>query len=143
MWHVSPESKIQLVNCKLPPKSLLVLLSLSDICVIDAYTYWSFSLSTFLHYLCGAQLHLSLKRTWFCHISFSLGGFGYLAIRWYLDLHLTHLQGVRSVRCLSEAPATRYFSFLFLILTFFYRIVSISTKVHFNWTIYSLSLFLP
>ena len=48
--HVSPESKIQLFNCKVSPKYLLGLLSLSEICAIYEYIFWSLSLSPFLYY---------------------------------------------------------------------------------------------
>ena len=37
MWHVDPESKIQLVNCELSPKFSLGLLSLTYMRAIDAY----------------------------------------------------------------------------------------------------------
>ena len=41
IWHIAPESKIQLVNCKLSPYSLLPRLSSLDIHAIDAYILWS------------------------------------------------------------------------------------------------------
>ena len=129
IWHIAPESKIQLVNCKLSPKYLLELLSLSDIRSINAYIFWSLLLSPLLHYFCDAWLHLSLKRICFCHFSLYLGGFGNLAIRGSSDPHLKHLRGVHSVRLLSETPATRSFSFSFLILLVFKYIMIGTSKI--------------
>ena len=37
MWQVAPESKIQLVSCKLSPKYLIGLSALEEICATDAY----------------------------------------------------------------------------------------------------------
>ena len=39
IWHIDPESKIQLVNWELTPKSLLELLWSPDVHSIDAYIY--------------------------------------------------------------------------------------------------------
>ena len=77
MWHVAPESKIQLINCELSPKFLLGNSSLPDIRAIDAYIFWS---SLFL-LLSRAQLPFSLKRTCFRRFSLSFGGFGHFSIR--------------------------------------------------------------
>ena len=49
MWHVAPESKIQLVNCELSPKFPLGHLLLPDIRAIDAYIFWSLLLLPLLH----------------------------------------------------------------------------------------------
>ena len=49
MWHVAPESKIQLVNSELSPKFPLGHSSLSDIYVIDAYISWSLLFSPLSH----------------------------------------------------------------------------------------------
>ena len=48
IWHVAPESKIQLVNCKLSPRSLLELLPLPKIRAIYAYIYCLLSFSLLL-----------------------------------------------------------------------------------------------
>ena len=116
MWHVSPESKIQLVNCKLSPKFPLGNLSLPEICVIYADIFWSLLFLLLSH----ESLPFSLKRTCFRRLSLSFGGFEYFAIRWYSDPHLKHFLGVRSVRLLSELPATRAFYFSCLILMNFF-----------------------
>ena len=39
MWQVAPESKIQLVSCKLSPKQLLGISALEDMRVRDAYIF--------------------------------------------------------------------------------------------------------
>ena len=57
MWHVAPESKIQLVNYELSPKFPPGHLSLPDIHAIDAYIFWSLLFLTFLH----AQLPFLIK----------------------------------------------------------------------------------
>ena len=41
IWHVAPESKIQLVNCELSPYFTIWCSSLLDIRAIDAYILWS------------------------------------------------------------------------------------------------------
>ena len=59
MWHVAPESKIQLVNCEMSPKSPLGHSSLTYMSATDTYTFWFLLFSPFLH----AQLPFSLKPT--------------------------------------------------------------------------------
>ena len=138
---IAPEYKIQLVNCKLSRKYLLGFLSLPDIRAIDVYILWSSLFSP----LSRERLTFSLKRTCFCCFSLSFGGFGHFAIRWSSDPYLKHFRDVRSVCLLSEAPTTRSFSFYFLIL-----LKHVSAKwlvtaqnVHFVWTVFAISLFLP
>ena len=65
IWHVAHESKIQLVNCELSPKSLIEHSSLLDIPTIDAYIFWSLLFSLLSYSLCDSRLPFSLKRTWF------------------------------------------------------------------------------
>ena len=115
MWNISPESKYQLFNGKISPKFRLGHSSLSDICAIDAYIFWSVLCLPLLHSFCPERLLILLKRTWFRHFSFSFGRLGHFAIGLSSDLHLKHLRGVRSLRLLSESPPARYFSFYFLI----------------------------
>ena len=43
LWHVAPESKIQLVNCELSPYFSLSSSSSLDMRAIDAYIVWSLS----------------------------------------------------------------------------------------------------
>ena len=76
MWHVDPEYKIQLVNCKLSPYFSLERSSLLDIRAIDAYILWSSLFLPLLH----ARLPFSLKRTCFLRFSLYFGGLGYFAI---------------------------------------------------------------
>ena len=58
----------------------------------------------------------SFTRTYFIFpLSLYLGGFWHFAIRWYSYPHLKYLRGVRYVRLFSESPASRSFSFSFLI----------------------------
>ena len=66
MWHVAPESKIQLINCELSAKFPLGNLSLSDIRAIDAYIFWSVLFLALLY----ARLHFSFKRTCFRHFHY-------------------------------------------------------------------------
>ena len=141
IWHVAPESKIQLVNCGMLPKFPLGNLLLLDKRAIDAYIFWSLLFSPFLH----AWLPFSFKCTWFCRLSFSFGGFGHFSIRWYWDRHIKHFRGVRSVHLLSESPAARTFSFSCLILLKKNSVEWLvpPQKVHFLWTLFSISLFLP
>ena len=112
MWHVAPESKIQLVNFELSPKFPLGHSSLLDMRDIYAYIFWSpiFSL------LSRARLKFPLKRTCFPRFSLSFGGCGYFSIRLSSDLHINYFPYVCSVRLLSKAPAARAFSFSCLIL---------------------------
>ena len=129
MWHVDPESKIQWVNCELSSEYLLGISSLPDICAIDAYIFWSLSLSPFPNSFWDARLPLSLKRTCFRCFLLSLGGFGHLAMMWSSDPHLKYLRGLRSVCCLSESPAARAFPYPLLSLNFsLCKMVSTSTK---------------
>ena len=113
--------------------------------VIDSYIFWLLSSSPFSDYFCDARLPLSLKRTCFCRFLLSLGGFGHLAIRLSTDPHLKHLQGVRSVFCLSESPAAQDFflSFLIILNNFSAEWLVPPQKVNFSWTRLSLSLILP
>ena len=78
MWHVYPESKIQLVNCEMSPKCLLGHLSLSDIHATDLYIFWSLIFLLLSH----APLTFSLKRTWFSCFYFYFGWFGHFGIWW-------------------------------------------------------------
>ena len=112
MWHVDPESKIQLVNCELSPKFPLGHFLLPDIRAIYAYIFWSMLTFPLSH----ARLPFSFKRTCFRHFLFYFGGFGHFAIRWSLDPHLKHFRGIHSVRLLSESPAAQDFSFSCVIL---------------------------
>ena len=112
LWHVDPESKTQLVNCKLSPKLPLGHSSLPNIRVIDAYIFWSMLFLSLSH----ARFLFSLKRNYLCRFSFSFGGFENFAIRWSSDPHLKHFRGVRPIPLLSEWPAARAFYFSCLIL---------------------------
>ena len=141
MYHFAPESKIQLVNCKLSPKLSLGHSSLPYICAINAYIFWSLLFLLLLY----AQLTFSLKRTWFCRFSFYFGGFVNFAISWSSDLHIKHFQGVCSVRLLYEWPDARNFSFSVLILLRHCSTEWLSPpqKVRFVWTVFAISLFIP
>ena len=93
--HVATSSKIQLVYWKISPNSLSERLSLTYIRAIDAYVFWSLSLSPFSDSFCNARLPRLSKQTCFFCFYISLGGFGSLSIRWCTYLHLKHLRGVR------------------------------------------------
>ena len=112
LWHVTPESKIQLVNYKLSPKFPLGNSSLPDMRAIDAYIFCSLLFLLLLH----ARLPFSLKLTCFRRFLSCFCGFGHFVIRWSSDPHLKHFWGVRSVRVLSKTPAARTYSFSCLIL---------------------------
>ena len=133
-----------MVNCELSPKSLLRLLLLSYIRAIDAYIFWSLSLSPFSNSFCDTWLLLSLKRTCFRHLLLSVGGFGHSESRWYSYLHLIHSLGVRSVRRLFKSLAAQafYLSFLILLKHFSIEWLAPTEKCICFWTIFSLWLFL-
>ena len=141
MWHVAPESKIQLVNCELSPYFSIFRSSLLDILAIDAYILWSSLFSPLLH----ARLTFLLKRTCLRRFSFSFGGLGNFAIMWSSDPHLNHFRGGRSEFLLDEISTARAFSFSFLILLkHFSAEWSLPPQnVHFVWTACALSPFLP
>ena len=92
------------------------------------------------HYFCDARLPFSPKRTFFRHLSLSLNGFRHFSNIPSPDLHLKHLQGVRSVRLLSESPAARafYFSFLILLKHFSTEWLAPPQKAHFLWIRFAL-----
>ena len=86
MWHVAPESKIQLVNCELSPKFSLGRSSLLYMRAIDAYIFWSL----LFYLLSHARLPFSFERTFFRSFLLSFGGFGHFTIRGCSDPHLKH-----------------------------------------------------
>ena len=75
-----------------------------------------------------------MKQTFFCRFLLSLGGFRNLATRLSIDPHLKILQGVRSVRCLSESPAARDFSLILFnpLKTKYSKWLAPPKKVHFS-----------
>ena len=91
-----------------------------------------------------AWLKFSLKRTCFRRFSLYFGGFGHFEIRWSSDPHINFFWGVRSVHLLSESPAARAFSFSCMIILkhFSAEWLAPPQKVHFVWTVFTLSLFL-
>ena len=140
-WPIVPESRIQLVNCKLSPYFSLESSSLLDLLSIDAYIFWSSLLLLLSH----AWLPFSLKRTYFRHFSLSFGGLGHFTIMWSSDPHLKHFRGVRSICLLDVTSAARAFPYFFLILLkhFSAEWLLPQQNVHFVWTACALSLFLP
>ena len=130
-----------MVNCELSPKFTQGHSPLLDIHAIDAYIFWSL-LFFMLPY---ARLPFSFKRTCFHCFWLSFGGLVHFAIRWSWDPHLKHFPGVRSVHLLSEVPAARAFplSCLILLKHFSAEWLLSPLKVHFFWTVFSISLFLP
>ena len=112
IWHIAPESKIQLVNCELSPYFTLLRLSLLYIRAIYAYILWS-SLSSPLSH---ARLTFSLKRTCFRRFLLSFGGLGHFAIMCSSDPHLKHFRGGRSKFLLDDTSTARAFSSSYLIL---------------------------
>ena len=117
IWHIAPESKIQLVNCELSPYFSLLRSSLLDIRAIDVYILWSSSFSPLSH----ARLTFSLKRTCLRRFSLSFGDLGHSAIMWSSDPQLKHLWGGRFEFQLDETSSAQAFSFSF-------RMISTSTK---------------
>ena len=69
MYHVAPESKIQLRNCELSPTFPLGHESLPDIRAIDAYIFWSL----FFCCCCVHNFLFHLKSNFFHYFSFSFG----------------------------------------------------------------------
>ena len=138
IWHVNPESKIQLVNYKLSPWSLFLRLSSLDIRAIDAYTLRSLSPSLLSH----ARLHFSLDFSDLRLFSLSLSGLGHFAIRWSSDPHQKHFRAVRSEFLLEEVPAERafYFSFLIFLKHFSTEWLESPQYLHFVWTEFAFSL---
>ena len=143
IWHVSPESKIQLFNCELSPYFTLERSSLLDIRAIDAYILWSSLFSPFLH----ALSPFSLKCTCLRHFSLSYDGLGHFAIMWSSDSHLKHFWGGRSVCLLDETSTARAFSFSFLIILKYFsaELLLPPQNVHFarTWCALSLCLLEP
>ena len=140
IWHVAPESKIQLVNCELSPYFSLERLSLLDISAIYAYIFWSSLFLPLLH----ARLPFLLKLTCLRIFSLSFGGLGHFAIKWSSDPHLKHFWGGRSEFLLDETSTARAFSFSFLILLkhFSAELLLPPLNLHFFWTACAISLFL-
>ena len=138
IWHVAPESKIQLVNCELSPYFTLLCSSSLDIRAIDAYILWSLLSFPLLH----ARLPFSFKRTFFRRFSLSFGSLGHFAIMWSSDPHLKHFRGGRSEFLLGETSTARDFSFYFLILLkhFSTEWLLPPQNVPFSWTECALSL---
>ena len=144
LWcHVARSSRFQNPIGKLQTVTKFPLghSSLPDIRAIYAYIFWSLLFSPLSH----AQLPFSLKRTSFRRFSFYFGGFRNFAIMWSSDPYLKYFQGVHSVCLLSESPAARAFSFPSLILLNFFSAEWLvpPQKVHFVWTLFALSIFLP
>ena len=132
MWHVAPESKIQLVNCELSPYFSLLHSSLLDIRSIDMYILWSLLFSPLLH----AGLKISLKYTCLRCFSLYFGGLGHFSIMWSSDPHPKNFRGGRSVFLLDETSTAQDFSFYFLILLkhFSAELLLPPQNVHFVWT---------
>ena len=141
MWHITPESKIQLFNCKLLPTFSLGHSSLPDIRAIDAYIFWSLLFLPLSH----ARFPFSIKSTFLHRFSISFGGFVHYKIMWYSDLHLKHFRGIRSIRLFSEASTARaFYIFVIFILKHFSAEWFVPPQlVDFVWTACPLSLFLP
>ena len=141
IWHVAPESKIQLVNCELSPYFSLERLSLLDMHAVDAYIFWSSLFLPLLH----TRLPFLLKHTCFCRFSLSFAGLGHFEIMWSSDQHLKNFQGVRYI-CLLDVTSTAwdfYFSFFILLEHFSSEQFLPPQNMHFVWTVCALSLFLP
>ena len=65
IWHVAPESTIQLVT-KIPTRTLIIIRHTCHICIYILVII----IFLLLHYFCDARLPLSLKYTCFCRFSF-------------------------------------------------------------------------
>ena len=141
MWHIAPESKIQLVNCELSTKFPLEYSLLPDILAIDAYIFLSLLFSIFLY----AQFPFLFKGTCFLCISLSFGGFEHFAMMWSSDPHLkSFTRRVFYTSVVWMTSRTKCFSLLSDYLDFFsVELLASPPKVHFAWTVFAISLFLP
>ena len=121
----NPKSNWSIANCH---QDFHYDIRQTDIRAMDAYIFWSLLFLPLLH----AQIPFSFKSTCFCRFSLYFGGFGNFAIKLSSDPHLKHFRGVRSVCLFSESPSTRVLFFLSdPFETFFCRVISTYTKVHF------------
>ena len=76
IWHVAPESKIQLVHCELSAYFSLERLLLLDIRAIDAYILWSF----FIYVVVACTITFFIKTYLSSPFLLSFGGLGHFAI---------------------------------------------------------------
>ena len=104
MWKIAPESKIQLVSCKMSPYFLLGISALVDTRTIDVYIFCD-----------------SLPSVLFCDVLFILfdlyarvlgfsvfqwkflsrvSSFGQFSMKWSSDTHLKHVFGFQKLRSL-------------------------------------------
>ena len=115
MWHVAPESKIQLVSWKLYAKSLLGIYSLEDIHAIDAYIFCDSFCSVLFSGVWSIFVNL-YAQVLGCYVSqwtfFSESfGFGKYEIQWFSYPNLKHVFGFQplfSVRSLLEFRGLKY-----------------------------------
>ena len=102
MWQVTPESKIQLISCKLYPNFLLGLSALVDInttytyIFCDSLSYVLFSDVLFIFVYLQTQVSVFSVFQW-TFLS-TVSGFGQFAMKWSSDPHLKHVFGFRPLR---------------------------------------------
>ena len=141
MWHVAPESKIQLVYWELSPKFPLVHFSLPYIHAIDAYIF----LVTVIFTIVACTISFLIK-TYLLSLL--------IILFWWLwkfcnkvIFKSTSKTFMRCTLCTSVIQITSrtrfYFSCLILLKHFSEEWITPPQKVNFVWTVSSLSLFLP
>ena len=150
MWQLVPESKMQLVSCKLPPKYLLGVSTLEGIHSIDAYIFMRLILFCtfvwFLIYFCWfyAQVFGFYMFQWTLFFEFS--GFWQSVIQWSSNLHLKHVFGYWLLRSVRLFLGLRYLKVelnLLLPFTFlcWFKNFSVGCDppqwLHFEWEIFA------
>ena len=102
VWQVAPDSKIQLVSCKLSPEYLLGIYALEDICDIDVYflfDYFYFSLFSDVLFI---FVDLYAWVLWISAFQFNLfskvSGFRPFEMKLSSNPHMTHILVFRPIR---------------------------------------------
>ena len=103
-WQVAPESKIQLVSCKMSPKCVLGISALVYICAIDVYILCDSLLSVLFSNVLSIFVYL-----YACVLGFSIfqwtllsevSGFGKFSMKLSFNPHLKHLFCLQPLRSL-------------------------------------------
>ena len=153
MWQVAPESKFQLVSCKLSPKYLLVIYALEYMRAIDTYIFcdsiWYVLFSDALYIF--VDLYSRVLGSSVFQVTFfsKVSGFGKIAMKWSSGPHLQHVfsfHPLRSVQLLLEL--CEFKGGLLLLLSFlcclnhFLFGCEPPQRMHLDWAKFSFSLFL-
>ena len=95
MWQVVPESKAQLVSCKMSPEYLLEISTLENICAIYVYIFCDSVWSVLFYDILSIVVNLYARVLGFSvfqwNFLFKVSGFGKFAIKWSSNPHLKHV----------------------------------------------------